>query len=349
MRTARGFTLVEIIVSIAIFLVASTVMLGALFGATDVFRRGEAARQAGDEATAVLATLQEDLSRAVPVRLREGKPAPEWGRVFSRVEQAGNCLLALVIENPDRAQVRWVPNETDPGRKLVGMRKRVVWRVIPGGGPDSTAADDLLVREEWDITANGQVVSNDPANGYPEAVWPTDDSAIPLREDIITRGVLHFGAWIEMAQAHRLMHADPAGAGPVFGWEATGDYAVLPFPGETLDSNILETRSPPPFYPQPDAIRISLVLTGGGRYAARGSLAGPIQGDSARIAGIKTLPTVAGSVLRIGNEWVRYADFRGNRVNGLQRGQLRSAEANHASGTVVLAGQAFSLVAALPR
>jgi prepilin-type N-terminal cleavage/methylation domain-containing protein len=348
MRTARGFTLVEIIVSIAIFLVASTVMLGALFGATDVFRRGEAARQAGDEATAVLATLQEDLSRAVPVRLREGKPAREWGRVYSQVGQAGNCLLALVIENPDRAQVRWVPNETAPDRKLVGMRKRVVWRVIPGSDPDATAADDLLVREEWDITANGQVISNDPANGYPGVAWPTDDNAIPLREDIITRGVLHFGVWIELPQLHRLIEADPAGNGPVIGWESTSA-AVLPFTGETFDSNVLETRASPPFYPQPDAIRISLVLTGGGRYAVRGSLAGPIQGDSARIAGIKTLPTVAGSVLRIGSEWVRYTDFRGNRVNGLLRGQLRSAESNHASGTVVLAGQAFSLVAALPR
>ncbi len=331
----KGFTLVEILVSIGIFVIAATVMLGALFGATEVFRRGEAARQAGDEATSVLAALQEDLSRATPIRLREGVPAREWGRLWANVGVAGNCRLEMVVENPDRSQVRWIPNDSDPNRKLVGMRKRVVWFVDT---TDPEPVNHILVREEWDITEDGTTVDTSGV----QVGWPSSLAQTPLRTDVITRGVLHFGAWIEVAQAHRLV-----AAGPDVQWESTVN-PVLPFGGSAFDSNDLETRAPPAFYPQPDAIRISIVLTGGGRYATRGTL---IQdnGLAMRISGIKALPTTSGSLLRIGDEWVRYSDFRGGQISGVDRAQLRSTQANHGRGALVLAGQPFSLVVALPK
>ena len=69
----------------------------------------------------------------------------------------------------------------------------------------------------------------------------------------------------------------------------------------------------------------------------------------ARVSGIKALPTTGGSLLRIGDEWVRYDDFRGGRISGLRRGQLRSTDANQGDRSLILAGQPFSLVVALPR
>lgn len=344
----RAFTIIELLVSIGIFAVASTLMFGALFGATDVFRRGEAARQAGDEATAVISALQEDLSRATPIRLREGVPAEEWGRVYADVMSAGNCLLAFVVENPDRAQVRWLPNDTDPARKLVGMRKRVVWYVRASTKANATSADDELVREEWDITENGTVV--DVAGDA--VAWPTDVSATPIRRDVVTSGCLHFSTWIELAQAHRVVSAGPDGPAP--GWESSAE-PVLPFVrglgDKAFDTKDLEKRAPPDFYPQPDAIRVSLVLTGGGRYANRGYLVGSLSAGAteARITGIKALTTLSGSLLRIGDEWVRYDDFRGSRLTGLKRGQMRTSDSAHANRDLVLAGQPFSLVVALPR
>jgi prepilin-type N-terminal cleavage/methylation domain-containing protein len=329
----KGFTLVEILVSIGIFVIAATVMLGALFGATEVFRRGEAARQAGDEATSVLAALQEDLSRATPIRLREGVPAREWGRLWANVGVAGNCRLELVVENPDRSQVRWIPNDSDPNRKLVGMRKRVVWFVDT---TDPEPVNHILVREEWDITEDGTTVDTSGV----QVGWPSSPLQTPLRTDVITRGVLHFGTWIEVAQAHRLV-----AAGPDVQWESTVN-PVLPFGGSAFDSNDLETRAPPAFYPQPDAIRISIVLTGGGRYATRGTLVDP---TNFRVSGIKALPTTSGSLLRVGDEWVRYDNFNKGMVIGVQRAQLRSTQGSPARGDLVLAGQPFSLVVALPK
>lgn len=342
-----GFTIIEILVSITIFVVSATIMLGALFGSTEVFRRGEASRQAGDEATAVIAALQEDLSRAVPVRLRDGKPAAEWGYIYASVDQAvsgteaysaaGNCLLKLVIENPDRSQVRWLGSGTSA--TIIGVRQRVVWFVDDMSTADPT--DDELVREAYDLNDGGALVDSD-----------TSTTAIdPFTTQVVTRGVLHFGVWAEMAQVQAHRQVSSGSNGPDFGWEAD---TVLPY-GKTpsyptamaLDtSNTVNAATT--FYPQPDALRISLVLTGGGRFATRGTLV-QAGGTDWRIAGIKALPTVSGSLLRVGDEWIRYGDFRGGLLRDVETARLRSQAATHNRGDVVLAGMPFSLVVALPR
>lgn len=350
---SRGFTLIEIIISIAIFVVAATIMLGALFGATEVFRRGEASRQAGDEATAVIAALQEDLSRAVPVRLRDGKPAQEWGRIFAEaVPPSSNCLFSIVTENPDRAQVRWVDTNNDGQTDTVtGMRQRVDWFVVAGADPSA----DALVRKVWDLGDDGNVVDADPALNDPD--FATDSQLSPGQaysprsRDVVTRGCLHFGVWVELAQAHRQVAG--GSSGPDFGWEGNN---VLPYVAPVMAIDTAQTvTGTTTFYPLPDAIRFSLVLTGGGRFATRGTLAQPINDatqTTARITGIKALPTIAGSLLRIGDEWVRYEDFRAGQVTIRSdgRGALRSTATGHAArSTTVLAGMPFSLVVALPR
>lgn len=344
----RAFTIIELLVSIGIFAISSALMFGALFGATEVFRKGEAARQAGDEATAVIAALQEDLSRAVPIRLRDGEPAKEWGRVIAESNPAGNCRFSFVVENPDRAQVRWISLPApSTSRVLVGMRKWVVWYVESAATAGATQADDLLVREEWDLSEDGTVVDK-------LGVKWTAASQDPLRIDVVTRGCLHFGVWLEMAEAHRVVL--PGTSGPDFRWESTNsNEEVLPFRGTAFDTHkeIPASASFAAFYPQPDALRVSLVLTGGGRFATRGTLVSDISATdtTARVSGIKALPTISGSLLRIDNEWVRYDDFRNGQVivRSDGRGALRSTATGHSGRPTVFAGQPFSLVVALPR
>lgn len=349
---SRGFTIIEILISISIFVVSATIMMGALFGATEVFRRGEASRQAGDEATAVIAALQEDLSRVVPVRLRDGRPAPEWGRIFAEaVPPTGNCLFSIVIENPDRSQVRWVDvNNDGQNDTVVGVRQRVDWFVVAGADPSA----DALVRKVWDLGDDGSVIDADPTPSKNDPDYATDDALSPgavynpRARDVVTRGCLHFGVWIELAQAHRKVTGT---SGPQFGWEAS---TILPYVAPVMAIDTGQTvTGVTTFYPQPDALRISLVLTGGGRFATRGTLVRDMNNSesTARISGIKALPTTSGSLLRIENEWVRYDDFRSGQITIRSdgRGALRSAAAAHTGRVTVLAGQPFSLVVALPR
>lgn len=316
-----GFTLIEIMVSIGIFVVAAMLMLGTLLTASELFRSGEAARQAGDEATAVLAALRDDLSRAVPVRLRDGKPASEWGRVYASVDDVGNCTLTVVIENPDRTAI-----DVDGTR----ARLLVTWSIVAGAAP----TDDQLVRTVTELKINGS------ANGAPVST-------------VITRGCLHFGAWIELASLHRLVTAQ-AGS-PFPDWETDQP----PRAGGLYDSAAAPAAmygGSQPYWPAADAVRVSLVLTGGGRYAAHGTLAQPIADGttgSFRIAGLKSLPTIDGSALRIDREWLRYSSFTGGLVTladpANQRGVLRSTRSGHVVRSDIYAGQQFSLVIALPR
>jgi prepilin-type N-terminal cleavage/methylation domain-containing protein len=326
----RGFTLIEMLVSISIFVVASGLMFGALFGATDVFRRGEAARQSGDEAMAVLAKLRSDLSRAVPITIRDGRPAPEAGWTYLAVrDAAGNCVLSFVIENPD-------PVATGADGKQA--RQIVTWFVDDPGTPND-ASDDHLRRAVFPWNPQG-------ARG--SARSPTARAG-----ELVTIGCLHFGVWAELALTHRQVST-----GPTIGWEASHVPPYQPEPGNPghIDSGELvgAVGSPNAFYPQPDALRISLVLTGGGRFATRGTLVTDINNATdltARISGIKALPTISGSLLRIGDEWVRYDDFRKGQVtiNATGRGALRSTASPHNNRPTVLAGLPFSLVVALPR
>jgi len=218
---------------------------------------------------------------------------------------------------------------------VVGIRKQIEWGIDDMGTPGDPS-DDELIREETDLGDNGDPVPS-----------------VAVRSAIITRGCLHFGVWLEMAEAHRVIV--PGSFGPDFRWESTnGNEEVLPFKGTLFDTRnkIPASASFAAFYPQPDALRVSLVLTGGGRFATRGTLIGQLDlgATEARITGIKALPTISGSLLRIGDEWVRYDDFQsGGRIKGVRRGQMRTADSVHSDRSLVLAGQPFSLVVALPR
>lgn len=332
-----GFTLAEVLVAIGIFAVASAIMLGALFGATEVFRRGQAARQAGDEATAVLAALHDDLARALPVRLVDGRPDPAGGWLYAaRRDDAGNCLLAFACQAP-------------PGDALA----------------DGSAADAGPRLVAWWV--EGETLRRAvylPAQR--EAARRADaEAALVVQE--VAQGCLHFGVWLSVpaGRHHPAFRRPLAAGGP--DWEARedpGDPAALSLlppwgaasplaerPDSAFDTDPAGSDPARRFFAAPEALRVSLVLASGSRYAARGRLVGDLdaEADALRLAGLTALPTVAGSLLRIGDEWLRYQDARGGRLTGLQRGQLRSRPAAHAHGSEARLGQAYSLVVAFPR
>ena len=117
----RGFTLMEIMVSLLIFSVVSLALIGVLSAAVKLFRAGEAGRAASDETIATLAQLDDDLKRMVP--------AADNGYLFTKTKQtsghnAGNMVLAFKIRNPDGSTI------SDKG---IGARLIVVWWVDDKG------------------------------------------------------------------------------------------------------------------------------------------------------------------------------------------------------------------------
>jgi hypothetical protein len=103
------------------------------------------------------------------------------------------------------------------------------------------------------------------------------------------------------------------------------------------------------------------VLTGGGRFAPTGHLQSDLTNDHAagsfRFTGLKGLPSIPGSMVRIGDEWIAYQSVQNGSISyngfdsniGAARGARRSALDGHNRGDLIRVGQSYSLVRSLPR
>ena len=146
---------------------------------------------------------------------------------------------------------------------------------------------------------------------------------------VITTGCLHFGGIVSSAM--QPTQSDP-------------EYCTGPSFGDA----------------HPDALRITVVLTGGGRFASTGFLVDAITttGSSSpatfRIAGVKMVPSSAGAMVRIDDEWIgyRYAagklDYSGASDPLVGRGLRNSVKAVHLAGAKVFFGHTHTLVRRLP-
>ena len=153
----RGFTLMEIMVSLLIFSVVSLALIGVLSAAVKLFRAGEAGRAASDETIATLAQLDDDLKRMVP--------AADGGYLYTKTYDtngriAGNMVLAFKIRNPDGGSI------TETGS---GARQIVVWWVDDEGRlcrKTATAADTPTIPNAEFAVASSIYGSPQPvANG----------------------------------------------------------------------------------------------------------------------------------------------------------------------------------------
>ncbi len=358
-----GFTLVEIMISIAIFTMVSGAMVAILIAATQIFQGGEAARAANDEAVAVLSTIEDDLRRAVPqappVIDANGQavPAQIGGWVYARVldgntsntDNTGNCLIAWVIANPDRTGI----NPADGS----GARQLVAYWVDSGRN---------LRRQTWNLGANGSVdtTSRDAARAI-------NAGTVNIGE-IITKDCLHFSAWIAVqdVEAMKRPFREKSPGTPERGcpdWEQVDSdkKTILPpryDPAGSGSRPAFDTAMPNGVVsdPFPNAVRIAVTLTGGNRFATRGSvLSSSSNGTSSTRFRVKMdsgRPGLGGLV-RIQDEWMKVSKVEGSFITvdeadrGQRRSRVDSALDNLTAGSSkpLWAGLTYSVVRAFPR
>ncbi|MBA3685585.1 MAG: prepilin-type N-terminal cleavage/methylation domain-containing protein [Planctomycetes bacterium] len=348
-----GFTLLEIMIAIMIFSIVTLAMVSILLLSSEIFRRGEYGRSAHDEAVAVLAAIEDDLSRVVPAR--------DGGFIACDVSTAaGDTVLALLVDRRDRTLVgtRGVIADTrgPPYPDLDQGREIVVWLANDPSGAAPADRHQLL---RATCTAP---VETDPADDefYQRAVelvtWMqtpsgTPPPGAPAAPAVVVSGCLHFGASLSN-EADRRDLTDSGQS--VRTWARTD---LLPTVGVAYSTDV------PVSDPFPCGISIAVTLTGGGRHAPRGTLV-PLSGASIsatdnrlRVAGIKGVSAVPGSWLRIDDEWVCYASISGDGIVDctpdpslptIGRGARRSVGMTHNRGTDVLFGQTYTLVRPLP-
>ncbi len=361
-----GLTLIEILVSILILSVVSIAMIGILMVSSELFRRGEFSRSANDEAIAVMGALDDDVKRIIPV--------VDGGWLYAGLSTTpnGNCILGMAIPNPDpsgitstgtngRLVVAWFVDAQD---NLV----RVQRELTTAGTPPGFTVEAQLLNDVDAVITSGAIGTSMATNATP--------GSSPTQAQIITTGCLHFSPWLSLDDpsypsmkrthdANGINWEDPScdplenapfAAAP----GASGGFATNPgIPSTTTSSGI-------PAIPMPAAMRITVVLTGGGRFAPKGILTGPITGGGGGgggqvpISGVAVLPTTPGSMLRIdpdpsggtvanGSEWIEYSNYSGGKATIVRRGARRTNQsATHAKGDLVRVGVTYSLVRSLP-
>lgn len=339
-----GFTLLEVLIAILIFSIVSVAMIGVLVGAVRIFRGGESARAAHDEAIAVLSQLDEDIARMVP----QG----DGGFFYLRVRDVDvnnstfdpdplkSMVLAFKIRNPDAQAatadaVGVTPDTTSDRSRLV-----VTWWVDNSGWLNRVAEPAT----EW---------QQDPSVRPREITKVA--TALSGAGTHLSANCLYFGADLSLDQELPAIAQKPGDAGisarPNLSWTgclpaATNKYCTEP-----------SASDPAVFQPFPRAIRIAVTLTGGSRNLLTGTV---IRDDSSgiRIAGVGQVPLGMNATARVGDattgtvEWIQYDKATGGLLTfgaGRPESIRRTTATTHNRGEPIVFGTTYSLVRSLPR
>lgn len=372
--TRSGFTLVEILISIMIFVVVSGAMIGILLIGTDLFRRGEFSRAANDETVAVVGTIEDDLKHMVP--------AADGGWLYAEVDNGvppgfanGDCFLAFLITNPDPSMIQ---HDGSYSRLKVaygcyqGRIQRVTQALTttiqdPQGKQDIQKFVDNLNTNISNLNTTAPVL---PIGGLGGPAAPGVPP--PVTITTVTSGCLHFGVYLLInGNASFTPPTSTLVAGSI-DWEAAAGGAngtvLPPWSGTPYDTNQTQGLGQAN-YPMPTVLRLSLVLTGGSRFAPRGQVISD-NTSTLRISGLPSLPTATGTPAWTGTmlrveaaggttpgsvEWIGYTTVTTSMANGTVIGCLpsrslrRTATSVHNRGDLVQIGQSYSIVRTLPQ
>ncbi len=349
MSLRRGFTLVEIMVSLGIFAVVGIIITSVLLSATRLFGSAEAAKSASDEAVTVMALLREDLRRIVPAR-------------------DGGWFHARLIDSSGNGLVAWLALNADPDALAAdgsGGREVVAWWVRPGG-------ELLRSSVPVGIGFKGFAAQRQAVRGA-VAAQTVIFSGTGSSNRIITVGALNLSPWVA--------RTGPGGSGarsfarPLTDgrpdWERLvgGETVVGPWQDSSAGSGDGTWDTDPTVATPagwPTAVRIAVTMAGGGTlvrttrgvelrsdgagsrdlaqtFVADGGLATDPATTTLRMRG-GAIPAGPGSAFRIGDEWFTATGFEQAGVATVDRGRRRSVSSTHARGAPILQGQTYSVV-----
>ncbi|MFW5882068.1 MAG: PulJ/GspJ family protein [Planctomycetota bacterium] len=287
----KGFTLLEIMVTIGVFMAISTAMIGILAAAGNIYRAGERGRAANTEAMAVFGLIDRDLDRAVPPQ--------QGGRFYAHVinAQTGACAVGWTIHTPTAG---------------VNARGRH-HRFVVYGLDDH----DSLRRREFDSLDDPDFILSDPFDQLDPSNSDRVNRPGSIRGEVITEGCLHFGVWLMGVSAtsdgapawdprERTIAPELTDAGESMFWTMsrsatdrdlhTPPYAPDPYISDPAHGDL----------PYPSAMRLTVMFTAEGRLRPLGQLVADAAADEMvlRIGGLDGLATGPGTLVRVGESGV---------------------------------------------
>jgi prepilin-type N-terminal cleavage/methylation domain-containing protein len=364
MARARGMTLLEIMIAMAIFSILGMTLALFLRQGLSAWRTGEARRGAYEEAQSLLRRLREDLrSTFTTVPVVPGEPAR--ARFLCDIDEEGRQRLAFVRTIPAESRhplAALAGNAIGADQDLDGRNdheKAVAGRLRATGG-----LEEVLYAMDPEVDGALLRGARSPVGGD-ASLFALENvkNAARLREVArpLSLNVLHFELqfWAQNTEGWR----DEAVArkhGPTSVWDSTR--GLLPAdpntPAEEFrffrDEASVEDADDDVF---PERIRATIVVREEGPAATWSALAAPVNETDVEVAVLDPkLFETRGPYVRIGKgqaaEWVRFksVDAGSGRlrleVNG--RGLRGTRRRRHAAGEDVVTGRTFTTEVEVP-
>lgn len=374
-----GFSLIELLVSMAIFSVIGIAIVSLLARASDFSRAGTAtteqldALQTFTEAFAADATsiyTRADSEDGAPaVRMYsdvakcdidgDGKPdSPVRRLMFVRMvpdeatAPVSRSAGTVVGAKDYLDQVKDVEQSANGTLRATGGLEEVFWTAVPEN-KDDLALMALYRGVRSPIGGPDSFFPTRPASD-PSARGPQDRGPLNLPEvravsQSVMSGVLYFGVEFWARRTVTWDPTTPPPTGPLFVWDSTR--GVLP-KGQRYDgfwyakqSGSLDRPSllDPTDDTYPRRIRVTLVVEESGQAARKGFLMGELPADATfiEVSSTSFIPATDTSqrFVKIGPEWIEFTSVENGRLTGCKRGARGTLAQSHSHGEAVHYGR----------
>jgi type II secretory pathway component PulJ len=268
-----GFTLLEILISMGVFLSVSVAMLAIFTTSVRIYRRGEQARSSDDQGMLLLNLLSQDLARAVP-RRQGGHFRAEW-----LGHANGNVSLGFSVRRDDPGQQPWQQWDF------------VVWECT-----DASAGASLR-----------RIVYRGSTSAFLRDPWEEGDEA---KNETVGPGLLHFS--VALAGIPDGSHYQEFPAAGLGDWNALTDLSgpagkpsaykapAVPHAGRPIYTTIASSAANGE--PYPTGMLLRAVLAGVNQDSQATRVLSDDGAEGLRLAGSAVIGR--GSILRISDELV---------------------------------------------
>ncbi|MEN8151231.1 MAG: prepilin-type N-terminal cleavage/methylation domain-containing protein [Planctomycetota bacterium] len=369
-RKTRGFTLVELLIAMSLFVVLSTALIALLTQAFGFLTAGNQGSEVSDRTTDFIRPLRADLDNLLVERsLDPGVPEIRLLSDYIRWDATGNKSADLWVQR--LVFVRSTQDETaDPVSRLAGSKPSPSERATGKNDADAAKAGKLMApggaREVMymavptDPKDPGVLTLYRGVRSPPGGKGSLFDAKIrnvkQLEEvaDPLMTGVLHFGVrfWSPTTKRWDSDFSRPSSAGPSLSWDSTR--GVLPpgvLPNEFYFALGKDSLTDPRDDISPRMVRVLFVFERTGRQTESARLLSAID-SGARRAEVTNTAFASTSkehrYIKIGTEWTEYSNFGPEGFRLIQRGVRGTVPLSHEEGEIVRAGYTVERVIELP-
>jgi len=353
---SAGFTLLELLVALGIFMVVATLLYGMVGTALSLWQGGEEKREIYESAQAILSRISSDLrsfhaggmtlhareeQRLLGDRDSQGRPRLRLVRTLSSAEKSATRLAGAAASPTEYLDLDHDAEELREGRlRPPGGLEEVLYALLPqedldpGGVPAQPSGVLVLLRGIRSPVGGGGSLFLDPE---------LDDREVLLAHARpLVHGVLH--------AEFRYASGGAFGLGSGFDdetWDSTrgllGDFRL--YRGE-------DSVSEPRDDVFPTAIEVTLVLERPGQQARTTRLVRPLTGTDRSLSvadpGIFRRSDASNPYAKVGDEWIEIGSVSGRQVAVKTRGVRGTSPRAHPAGTTVRVGFTFRTVVVLP-